>query len=57
LIGVGSFVTFWSKQSLKLCAGSVEIINVFFPDLACKVARLLLVVVLPTPPLPPTKIQ
>jgi hypothetical protein len=57
VIGVGFLVTFWSKQSLKLWAGSVEIMIVLRPVRAIAVARLLLVVVLPTPPFPPTKIQ
>lgn len=56
LTGVGSLVTFWSKQSLKLCAGSVDMISVL-RYLESIVARLLLVVVFPTPPFPPTKIQ
>lgn len=57
LMGVGSLVTFWSKQSLRLCAGSVEMMRVFLFCCEMRVAKLLLVVVLPTPPLPPTKIQ
>ena len=56
-MGVGSLVTFWSKQSLKLWAGSVEMMRVFLPPSANRVAKLLLVVVFPTPPLPPTKIH
>lgn len=56
-MGVGFLVTFWSKQSLRLWAGSVEMMRVLRPRVAMAVARLLLVVVFPTPPFPPTKIQ
>ena len=57
LTGFASLEIFWSKQSLRLWAGSVEMINVFFPFPANVVAKLLLVVVFPTPPLPPTNIH
>ena len=54
---VASFPNFWSKASLRLCAGSVDISNTLSRCLASWIAREHDVVVLPTPPLPPTNIQ
>mmetsp|Transcript_1318 Transcript_1318/g.2722 ORF Transcript_1318/g.2722 Transcript_1318/m.2722 type:complete len:224 (-) Transcript_1318:215-886(-) len=54
-IGVGSRPIFWQKASLKLWAGSVETIKTFFRVLANWTPKQQLVVVFPTPPLPPTK--
>mmetsp|Transcript_26918 Transcript_26918/g.57667 ORF Transcript_26918/g.57667 Transcript_26918/m.57667 type:complete len:259 (-) Transcript_26918:74-850(-) len=54
-IGVGSRPIFWQKASLKLWAGSVDTIRTFFRVLANWTPKQQLVVVLPTPPLPPTK--
>lgn len=56
-MAVGSLSTFWSKQSDRLWAGSVEMISTYLPCSARRVAMEEEVVVLPTPPLPPTKIQ
>ena len=47
---VGYFVNFCPKASLKLCAGSVEMINTLSLTLLICTAMLELTVVLPTPP-------
>lgn len=54
---VGVLVNFWRKASLRLCAGSVEMMRTFCRHPASCTARLLEQVVFPTPPLPPTKIH
>lgn len=54
---VGVFVNFCLNASLRLCAGSVDMINTLSLCCASCTARLLLQVVLPTPPLPPTQIH
>ena len=59
----GSRPNFWPNASLKLCAGSVLTTSAFAPlpsssrRLAIRSARQHEVVVLPTPPFPPTKIH
>ena len=57
MTSVGVFPNFWPKASERLCAGSVEISRTLGRHWANWVARAQLVVVLPTPPLPPTKIH
>lgn len=52
-----SLPNFWLKASLRLWAGSVEMSSTERRTLASWMARLHDVVVLPTPPLPPTKIH
>lgn len=52
-----SLPNFWLKASLRLCAGSVEMSRTERRTRASCMAREHEVVVLPTPPLPPTKIQ
>mmetsp|Transcript_60412 Transcript_60412/g.124240 ORF Transcript_60412/g.124240 Transcript_60412/m.124240 type:complete len:274 (+) Transcript_60412:967-1788(+) len=52
---VGSPFNCMPRQSPRECAGSVEITNVLIPSSASFTPRALLVLVLPTPPLPPTK--
>mmetsp|Transcript_27262 Transcript_27262/g.60053 ORF Transcript_27262/g.60053 Transcript_27262/m.60053 type:complete len:232 (-) Transcript_27262:209-904(-) len=54
-IGVGSRPIFWQKASLKLWAGSVDTIKTFLRVFANWTPKQQLVVVLPTPPFPPTK--
>lgn len=54
---VGDLENCCLKASLKLCAGSVEMISTLSLTLESNVAKVLEQVVLPTPPLPPTKIQ
>mmetsp|Transcript_19645 Transcript_19645/g.56317 ORF Transcript_19645/g.56317 Transcript_19645/m.56317 type:complete len:266 (-) Transcript_19645:783-1580(-) len=56
-MSVGVLVNFCVKASLKLCAGSVDSINTLPLLLASSTAMEHEVVVLPTPPLPPTKIH
>lgn len=53
----GFFVNFCLKASLRLWAGSVEMISTDFLAAASWTARDDEHVVLPTPPLPPTKIH
>ena len=57
--GVGSAPNFCANASLVLCAGSVEMIRIFFSGhrRASCVPSEHVTVVLPTPPLPPTKIH
>lgn len=67
ITGVGVLPSFWLNASLRLCAGSVETSSTFrrrvWPVLstngivANNVASAQDVVVLPTPPFPPTKIH
>lgn len=52
-----SLPNFWLKASDRLCAGSVEMSRTLRRTLASWMASEHEVVVLPTPPLPPTKIQ
>lgn len=52
---VGTEVNFCRKASDRLCAGSVEMSSTLSRTWARRTARLQAVVVLPTPPLPPTK--
>ena len=52
-----SLPNFWLKASLRLWAGSVEMSSTERRTLASWMASEHDVVVLPTPPLPPTKIQ
>ncbi len=52
-----SLPNFWLKASLRLWAGSVEMSSTERRTLASWMASEHEVVVLPTPPLPPTKIQ
>lgn len=54
---VGWLENFWSKASDRLCAGSVEISNTLCLCFVISTARDEEVVVLPTPPFPPTKIH
>mmetsp|Transcript_16211 Transcript_16211/g.63222 ORF Transcript_16211/g.63222 Transcript_16211/m.63222 type:complete len:250 (-) Transcript_16211:26-775(-) len=54
---VGSLPIFWLKASLRLCAGSVEIRRTDSLFCARSTASEQEVVVLPTPPFPPTKIH
>ena len=53
----GVLLNFCRKASLRLCAGSVEMIRTLSRTPASCVAKLQEQVVLPTPPLPPTKIH
>ena len=55
LTSVGFLLNCCLKASLKLCAGSVEMIRTDCLTFESKVAIVLEQVVLPTPPLPPTK--
>lgn len=57
LIRRASLPNFWLKASDRLCAGSVLMSRTERRTLASWMAREHEVVVLPTPPLPPTKIQ
>ena len=50
LTKVGCLLNFWAKASLRLCAGSVEIIKTDSLTLDSKVAMQHEFVVLPTPP-------
>ena len=52
-----SLPNFWEKASERLCAGSVDMRRTDLRCLASWMAREHDVVVLPTPPLPPTKIH
>ena len=54
---VGTLVNFWRKASLRLWAGSVEMMSTLSRTPASCTAREQEQVVLPTPPLPPTKIH
>ena len=54
---VGCFPIFWLNASDKLWAGSVDIINTFLPCFDNKIDNDAEIVVLPTPPLPPTNIH
>ena len=56
-MSLASLPNFWLKASLRLCAGSVEMRRTDLRTRASWMAREQEVVVLPTPPLPPTKIQ
>mmetsp|Transcript_52153 Transcript_52153/g.124242 ORF Transcript_52153/g.124242 Transcript_52153/m.124242 type:complete len:369 (+) Transcript_52153:489-1595(+) len=53
-ISTGSPASLTARQSPRECAGSVEIISVFSPASASCTPSALLVLVFPTPPLPPT---
>ena len=57
LMGLGLLVTFCWNASLRLCAGSVLMMSTFFLLSAICIATLQDVVVLPTPPFPPTNIH
>jgi len=57
LTSVGDFVNFWENASLRLCAGSVDIINTESLTLERSTATELEIVVFPTPPFPPTNIH
>lgn len=57
LIRVGDLVNLWWNASLRLCAGSVEMMSTEGRTRARRIDRIELHVVLPTPPFPPTKIH